>query len=283
MLMTALAGQWTNLVALRDGALDAPLFTFSGTRCEADELGLLAERIRRRPAVVGVEFWKPAEAGLPPPRSLPDMAASALASITRLQPRGPYLLAGYSYGGLVAFEVAQRLQASGASVRFLGLIDAPYSGRYWPRSLWFKTEFGRLMVDLGNLFRLPAREGLALIRFRARRLGLRFVRRLRRRSYEPTPRENVGETPRNRCELALFTYRPQPYSGPVVLFKSVPGGDWYCDLTLLWRVYVTHLETRVVPSDHFALLTADGSIDALAREVNRSLDALDAARPSEGM
>ena len=40
-----------------------------------------------------------------------------------LQPRGPYFLAGHSFGGLVSFEIAQQLVRAGESVSFLGLID----------------------------------------------------------------------------------------------------------------------------------------------------------------
>jgi thioesterase domain-containing protein len=42
------------------------------------------------------------------------------------QPHGPYRIAGWSLGGLLAFEIARRLEASGADVAVLGLLDAPH-------------------------------------------------------------------------------------------------------------------------------------------------------------
>lgn len=68
--------------------------------------------------------------------SFRDIAQSALASIRGQQPKGPYLLAGYSYGGVLAFEVARELIEQGEEVAFCGLIDSfmPYSRRF-PKSL----------------------------------------------------------------------------------------------------------------------------------------------------
>ncbi|KAI5920331.1 acetyl-CoA synthetase-like protein [Camillea tinctor] len=47
------------------------------------------------------------------------------AAIRRRQPRGPYALAGYSYGTMLAFETAKRLEAGGEEVRFLGSFNLP--------------------------------------------------------------------------------------------------------------------------------------------------------------
>ncbi|MYV68058.1 non-ribosomal peptide synthetase, partial [Streptomyces sp. SID2131] len=56
------------------------------------------------------------------------MAERYLAEIRAEVPSGPYLLAGWSFGGTVAFEVAARLEAAGERVAFLGLIDSAAPG-----------------------------------------------------------------------------------------------------------------------------------------------------------
>ena len=53
-----------------------------------------------------------------------SMARSYLAAIRQQQPRGPYALAGWSFGGLVAFELACQLQREGEQVDLLAIIDA---------------------------------------------------------------------------------------------------------------------------------------------------------------
>ncbi len=57
------------------------------------------------------------------PGRLEEMAEEYLSAICGIQPRGPYLLGGWSAGGLVALEMAQQLLAHGESIRTLALLD----------------------------------------------------------------------------------------------------------------------------------------------------------------
>jgi len=70
------------------------------------------------------------------PRTIESIAADYITEILRLQPHGPYFLAGHSFGGRVSFEMAQQLVRDGERVSFLGLIDTifrdtPAEGRPW--------------------------------------------------------------------------------------------------------------------------------------------------------
>lgn len=56
---------------------------------------------------------------------LADMIGTYYEAIRRKQPTGPYALAGYSYGSMVAFELAKRLEADGEEVKFLGSFNLP--------------------------------------------------------------------------------------------------------------------------------------------------------------
>ncbi|MCR6479405.1 amino acid adenylation domain-containing protein [Variovorax sp. ZS18.2.2] len=57
-----------------------------------------------------------------------DLAAGYVQRIREALPQGPYRLAGWSAGGVLAFEVARQLLAAGERVEFLGLIDSWYRG-----------------------------------------------------------------------------------------------------------------------------------------------------------
>jgi amino acid adenylation domain-containing protein len=80
--------------------------------------------------------------------TVPELASDYVEIIRRHQPKGPYRIAGISFGGIVAYEVAQQLCASGAEVAYVGLIDAmlPESG--------VRHSFRQL----GRLLRLPSRK-----------------------------------------------------------------------------------------------------------------------------
>lgn len=57
--------------------------------------------------------------------TLPEVAAVMLRTVRNLQPSGPYLIAGWSMGGILAYEAARQLLAAGEAVDLLGLIDSP--------------------------------------------------------------------------------------------------------------------------------------------------------------
>lgn len=59
-----------------------------------------------------------------PHRSIEQMAAAYVEEVRRLQPEGPYLLAGHSLGGVIAFEMARQLQERGQHVGLLALFDS---------------------------------------------------------------------------------------------------------------------------------------------------------------
>ncbi|WP_175409179.1 non-ribosomal peptide synthetase [Streptomyces sp. TRM64462] len=63
------------------------------------------------------------DAGTEPLRSVQEMAASYVERVRRVQPEGPYVLGGWSFGGFVAFEMARQLRAAGQEVRRLILLD----------------------------------------------------------------------------------------------------------------------------------------------------------------
>ena len=61
--------------------------------------------------------------GQEPPRRIEDFAACYVQAIREFQPEGPYLLGGYSSGGVIAFEMAQQLQREGHEVAMLAMLD----------------------------------------------------------------------------------------------------------------------------------------------------------------
>ncbi len=62
--------------------------------------------------------------GETPLTSIEDMAARYIEALRKVQPKGPYFLGGWSFGGLVAFEMAQQLEKAGEEVALLAMLDA---------------------------------------------------------------------------------------------------------------------------------------------------------------
>ncbi|HTQ79751.1 MAG TPA: alpha/beta fold hydrolase, partial [Thermoanaerobaculia bacterium] len=76
-----------------------------------------------------------------------DLARRYVTALQSFQPHGPYLLGGWSFGGLVAFEMARQLQEAGESVARLVLLDTPAPGvRQQPDEV---TEIATLAAEAG--------------------------------------------------------------------------------------------------------------------------------------
>lgn len=58
-------------------------------------------------------------------QDLADLHVTYYDALEQKQPSGPYALAGYSYGGMVAFELAKKIEAAGDEVKFIGSFDLP--------------------------------------------------------------------------------------------------------------------------------------------------------------
>lgn len=75
----------------------------------------------------GLTTENPHSTGSRLPQSIAEMAKEYIEHIRRVQPAGPYKLLGWSMGGLLAHEVARRLEADGEQIEYLALLDAyPY-------------------------------------------------------------------------------------------------------------------------------------------------------------
>ncbi len=164
-----------------------------------------------------------------PLASVEEMAALYVDALLSFQPQGPYLLAGSSLGGLIAFEMARKLRSLQREVAFLGLLDAPDPARF-PRQqddgegdaeltlLQYVTR-GNPPVSLDRLRELDPEERLALILEQGRRegtlaasLGLPELRRL------------VRVVRANR--RAVRAYEPQPFDISLVYVRAAGGlGD----------------------------------------------------------
>ncbi|NOW46445.1 thioesterase domain-containing protein [Novosphingobium sp. SG751A] len=103
-------------------AIRTPLFLIhDGSGSIAIYEALAALMVHDRP-ILGIAP-KQDDHGGAQPATIARMAKAYIARIRTMQPHGPYLLAGLGAGGVIAFEMAQQLQAMGQRTAFVGIID----------------------------------------------------------------------------------------------------------------------------------------------------------------
>jgi len=195
-----------------------------------------------------------------------NIAARYLEEVIDVQPKGPYYLAGHSFGGYVALEIARSLLARGEQVAFLGLFDT-----YPPGPRQQALFYTRLIIQYKNLQGL---DGMQRIQYFKRLINEAVIRAAKLKPMR-TVLAYLGYIPPNpmsAAHLARYIYNPAPFSGKVTLFKT-DQNPWYVrwDPMLNWPDYVTgEFEVRRVPGEHGNILF-EPYVRELAQQLNECL------------
>lgn len=241
----------STVVAMRTTGERPPLFCVSATEGRVEFFALAAQ------VDTDVSMYT-----LSPPRlddqgrtihTVEGYAAAVLPGLRAVQPHGPYRLLGYSFGGLVAFELAQMLRAAGETVSLLGLLDTA--------------------VPSGGEARLRHRVTRFVHDLRVSRPG-EHAARVR------TVLTNVqrGELLRPPLRHASSSYAPRDYDGLMLLFPcEVRLPTRKAPIEHAWQRLAPHLTVAPVPGDHDGLLRDPAPLAVLARQVGCALAAADAA------
>ena len=111
------------LLQLKDGVEAPPIFLAHGLGGTAMDFFQLVKHIQTHRPIYGMQA-KGTDGVDEPFDRIEDLAQFHLDAIKKLQPHGPYYLIGYSLGGLVTFEMAQRLTKSGEKIALLAMLES---------------------------------------------------------------------------------------------------------------------------------------------------------------
>ncbi len=114
------------LVALNSGKAEIPLFFVHAIGGTVTAYAPLGQELADTFKVYGLESPALSDDGVVA-SSLAELVTDYTQRIQAVQGAGPYALAGWSMGGVIAFEIAQRLEQAGACVSLLVLLDAPFA------------------------------------------------------------------------------------------------------------------------------------------------------------
>jgi thioesterase domain-containing protein len=211
-----------------------------------------------------------------PHESITDMARAYVFEIRKRQPRGPFLIGGYSAGGIVAFEMAKQLTAQADRVALLALIDTMHPAvparRVSLRARWRRLReegSGYVAEAVGRRRRL----------WRQRR-DLRSIARCVSRG-EPLPFGLRELRLTENFRRIVRGYACEPWAGRATLFRSSVAPRLYPDAgpTYGWEGAVLGgVDVVVVPGDHHTLLRGENArplarvlAGAIERAIGREL------------
>ncbi len=114
---------WSSLVAIQKNGSKQPFFCVPGMGGNVTYFYELAQQLGKDQPFYGLQTIG-LDGKSKPYTNIEDMATHYLKEMQTVQPQGPYLLGGHSFGALVAFEMSQQLQKSGHQVARLTIFDA---------------------------------------------------------------------------------------------------------------------------------------------------------------
>lgn len=237
----------------------------------------VARRLPKQFAVFGIE---PRQlGGIPLAHArIEDMATYYVTAVRQKQPRGPYFLGGMCAGGVIAYEMARQLEATGEPVDLVVLLDSAMpttpkrQGRITRQRMGRLTQLVAERGRKGNPFELV----IAILRKFLNAAAWEIFQRVRRWSVRGRfrllqylldhnlswPKFVPNLTVRQIYDAAESGYIPRPISLPAVMLVrarrgeggDVPFREVYVDETLGWKGVIDHLLIEDVDGGHYTML-----------------------------
>ncbi|KAF3885483.1 MULTISPECIES: non-ribosomal peptide synthetase [Nostocales] len=247
---------WSSLVKIQPYGSKAPLFLAHPLGGEVLCYRTLAMHLGKDRPVYGLQ-----PQGLDGKQALytqiEEMAAHYIKEIQMIQPKGPYYLGGYSFGGVVAFEMAQQLHKQGEKVAILAMLDTIRPGS--ERRLSFRY---RVLEHLENF----SQEGMVYLQHKLVGwrdwIGFHIQYKYKKLMGipEPSPKEDKHLEIMDANSKALNQYTFQTYPGCMTLLRTSDKhrdeatGMQYDPLFGWGELVQGGIDIQQIPGSHYTLL-----------------------------
>jgi amino acid adenylation domain-containing protein len=260
------------LVVLKPGDGSPPVFIVHGLGGDVAGLLPMTRRMTYPGAVIGIQA-RGLGGNDPLLATVEAMAAEYLREVKARQPEGPYNLCGYSFGGLVAFEMARRLRESGDEVALVGLFDTMMSPLRWPLRSWLSIVRGRVSQFAAGVTAAPRHTWPAVVWKR----GCCACEGLR--SFLKSAPTRVLKVKANAL-IASARYRPGFYPGALTLFTPVERGSGLPCIQAIWRKHAGALSVVETAGDHWTMFSSPNTECAAASLTHSLLACCERSFPS---
>ena len=220
--------------------------------------------------------------------SVEEIARQYVADLRAFQPRGPYYLGGYCFGGNVAYEMARELHAQGEKVALLALINCMPPNSSYDRihfSAAFCAKFLKNLIYWSNyVLHLKRGRRREFLGWKLRAIRTKLLHKLRLSGKAPLDFNiedfvDLTSQPEGRRSLweshvhALFKHQPKPCAGRLTLFRT-RGHTLLCsfDDTFGWSdLAAGGVTVRIVSGAHETIMD-EPHVHSLADELRKCLD-----------
>ncbi|HEX5216632.1 MAG TPA: amino acid adenylation domain-containing protein [Vicinamibacterales bacterium] len=263
---SAQTNAWSIVVPIQPVGDRPPFFLVHGIGGEVVSFGALAESLGNQQPMFGLQAERDVDAA---DDRIETVAARYIDAMRAHTPRGPYYLGGYSSGGVIAYEMAQQLEAAGEPVALLAMIDAsaPKAAPepVTPHTVWRLVKNAAYWTLDDEFLRSDWASRRARVSAKLRAIRARGRHQTNRAALEAGAdvRDLLGlwhVPPHARRFLERYmrmtaAYYPRRYASTVTLFRaralklSYTGAD-----DLGWSQLAQNVVVRYVPGAHDTIL-----------------------------
>ncbi len=254
------ASRFPALVLLKPGNDETPIFIAHGLGGSVIDFYQLVKYIDSPQAIYGMQA-RGIDGVDEPFDRIEELAQFYLNAIKEIQPHGPYYLVGYSLGGLVTLEMAQRLKQDGERIALLAMLESyPYS-KFLPLGQRLRLAARVAKHRIQTLRQLPFRDAVSYIMLPSRR-RFYFARIISSNGNGTSRNElpNAGivspimQRARDTAYLALSRYQPRHYAGKIQFVRAELPTDFPKDPVAIWSKLAEKIECETVPGDHLGIV-----------------------------
>lgn len=259
--------EWSPLVQLTNGLPGLRgIYAVHGAQGNVMKFKSLADRLPETRPIYGFQAFG-SDGVQSPLDSVYEMARRYVAVMRSVQPQGPYTLAGYSGGGIIAYEMAQQLKEIGETVDLLIMFDTVH-----PHA----DEVQNRMIDrVRNLPRLHPDIALNTVRTTMRKVPVvkDLLPKHKSGLYQDADLVAASWRVYDAFYVAANAYRPQPYDGQVVIVRAARTNLRYLNLgpSLGWEKHLMTPFTSVTVDATHATIFDEPAIDDMAAQVRNLL------------
>lgn len=274
---------WFSLVPIQPSGSQPPFFAIHSLGKGQEHYRNIARHLGPDQPIYGLDYWLATQTKerkeAPNTWRVEELAAHYIKEMRILQPEGPYFLAGLSFAGIVAYEMAQQLVKQDQKVALLVLFDTRC-----PTLSVKSLDFNFLEIHLRNLSQLGMKEKLAYIMMKVNHKiqhYLRGIKLLFRKMLEkfylkfklPMPYALHYSLIIEANDKLANDYTLQVYPGKVTLFRAIDQPVRYDQISDLgWSAMaVGGVEIHQVPGDHLGMFQ-EPCVQMLAEKLRACID-----------
>ena len=195
-----------------------------------------------------------------------DIAASYIEQMRAIQKNEPYSIVGFSFGGLVAFEIAQQLSRFGEVMELLFLLDTyfieelPWYTRLLLHSAQAKRKIRQLQVS--NIPGYVIHKCELAVAQSYKKIACKLSWLTGQQAEKLSAQQKVN----NKLHAAMMAYRAQPYHGGSIVYAhaAIPLGDYFDPMPLVQRIASGGLKVVEVPDGHLDMVSVNAELIAAA-------------------